>query len=966
MEKILTTLEQMHHGTGAAETKPHIQPLNSKHSQSTVTTRLRDMIKAIRSTKTMADERAVIAKESAFIRTSFKSENLETRYINVQKLLYIYMLGYPAHFGQMECLKLVASNKFMDKRLGYLGIMLLLDENQELLTLVTNSIQNDMNNGNIQIVGLALCTLGNISSPEMARDLTADVEKLLGSGNSFVRKKAALCAVRLVKKVPDILENYQSKATSLLQDKHHGVLLTAITLLIEMCKIDPNVAEELRKSSVPILVKHLKNLTTAGYSPEHDVSGITDPFLQVKILRLLRILGNGSTFASDAMNDILAQVATNTDGSKNVGNAILYETVLTIMDIESENSLRVLAVNILGRFLTNKDNNIRYVALTTLTKTSQTTLSADSSALQRHRATILDCLKDSDVSIRHRALDLSFFLINSSNIRILTRELLSFIEVAESDIKSSVASRIVDFAGRFRPNKRWEIDTTIRVMRAAGAQVDASTVNHSVKLITTSSKDLQLYSVRKLYNLVRLEGDLALSQEGLVLVTVWCVGEFGDVLVRGGDGGNSLTGGDDDDMVAGQTDYMTAPSENDVASVLDSILKGPFASVLVKEYIITALAKLTGRFTDKPVLDSIRSLLGKYQNHTNVEIQARAVEFTAITRLDAETRAALLECMPVLESALKEESLKGTGQPTSAVTSPGRQTTAPRAAENILDFGEDLMSGAPAASKAPVSGSTAANDLLDLVFGGTPAVTAAATMPAFGSSAFGGASNQSNNIMDLLGGISMTSGSSTSMQTAPMGMGGMGMGVGMGMGMMKATSVNQQTTKPSNANDLLGDLFGSGPVQSQPAAPSMSLFDSSSSNDPFGSLLSSPSVPTLKSYPCYEKNGLRIGLTPERLDGGLAISITAKFENLGMGGGAITGVAFLVAVPKSLKLAMQPPSATSIPPAGSATQVMRIDNPSRSAIKLRIKLSYAVQNLMGAQQVDEIVDFGGFDASLWS
>ena len=191
--------------------------------------------------------------------------------------------------------------------------------------------------------------------------------------------------------------------------------------------------------------------------PEYDVGGINDPFLQVAILRLLRLLGRGSAEASDAMSDVLAQVggwlmsgcscrqyvqvlwrwpaacltaalcrpaealhhgtlpplgsaqvATNTDGSRNAGNAILYECVQvrrggmacrtgphasgllshstaaakdqrikrplphlyvrpplpscqTIMAVESIGGLRVLAVNILGRFLANRDNNIRCV-----------------------------------------------------------------------------------------------------------------------------------------------------------------------------------------------------------------------------------------------------------------------------------------------------------------------------------------------------------------------------------------------------------------------------------------------------------------------------------------------------------------------------------------------------------------------------------------------------------------------------
>lgn len=61
---------------------------------------------------------------------------------------------------------------------------------------------------------------------------------------------------------------------------------------------------------MPLLVRHLKTLVTTGYSPEHDVSGITDPFLQVKLLKLMRLLGKGDQEASETMNDILAQVST--------------------------------------------------------------------------------------------------------------------------------------------------------------------------------------------------------------------------------------------------------------------------------------------------------------------------------------------------------------------------------------------------------------------------------------------------------------------------------------------------------------------------------------------------------------------------------------------------------------------------------------------------------------------------------
>jgi AP-1 complex subunit gamma-1 len=52
------------------------------------------------------------------MRASFRAEERDYSARNVAKLLYIHMLGYPAHFGQLECLKLVSSPRFNDKRMG--------------------------------------------------------------------------------------------------------------------------------------------------------------------------------------------------------------------------------------------------------------------------------------------------------------------------------------------------------------------------------------------------------------------------------------------------------------------------------------------------------------------------------------------------------------------------------------------------------------------------------------------------------------------------------------------------------------------------------------------------------------------------------------------------------------------------------------------------------------------------------
>jgi len=824
--------------------------------------RLRDLIREIRSARTAADERTVVQKECAQIRDTFREEDNTYRCRNVAKLLYIHMLGYPAHFGQLECLKLIASQRFTDKRIGYLGAMLLLDERQDVHLLVTNSLKNDLNHQTQYIVSLALCTLGSICSTEMSRDLAGEIEKLLKSSNAYIKKKAALCAVCILRKVPELMEMFLPATRALLNEKSHGVLLTAVCLITEMCERSPDTLTHFRKL-VPQLVRILKNLIMAGYSPEHDVSGVSDPFLQVKILRLLRILGANDADASEAMNDILAQVATNTETSKNVGHAILYEIVLTIMGIQSEAGLRVLAVNILGRFLLNNDKNIRYVALNTLLKV----VSADYNAVQRHRSTIVDCLKDPDVSIKRRAVELCFALINANNIRGMVKELLFFLEKCDPEFKGDCSSNLVTAAEKHAPNKRWHIDTIMKILTTAGNYVRDDVVSLLIQLIAATTQ-LHGYVAQQMYKALQQE----IIHQPLCQVGCWCIGEYGDMAING-----SI-----------EEEEPMQISEEEILAVLEKVLIDNNSTEVSKEYAITAIMKLSTRFTQ--TMSQIRLLINTYCTSTNAELQQRSVEYTTLFSKHDGMRAGLLERMPLIEKSRSTERMTNGNAFTSAFDDIG-------GSDELVDTEESLFgnaNGKPQQDAMPSSKQAEGSNILDLL-GDGPSVTPLQTNSAPPKSSSG-------DLLDLLGSLDVSSGPG---------------------------------------------------IDSPAAVPPTSLFDGLS--QPMGDSLTNGTgvAASIPSFTAFDKSGVKLEFSLERSTAQptvLTITLTATNSNTA----PATEFVFQAAVPKSFQLQLLSPSGASLPSncEGSVTQVIKVNNPQKQSIRMRIRMNYTLNGMPVTEQAE--------------
>lgn len=590
---------------------------------------LKTFIKSVRNSKTIAAERAVIRKESAKIRSSFRDVHLDNdkRRKNIQKLIYLYILGEPTYFGQVECLKLLASPRFGDKRVGYMATMLILDESQDILTLLTNSLDLDLQNPNQFIVGLALCTLGNIASAELAKDLYPQVEKLLTSPQAYVKKKAILVASKLIEKDNVLTEVYLPYVTNLLNEKSHAILLSTSVLINTIYYYDETSHKELLKL-LPKIMSHIKLLCNASYSPEYDIKGIPDPFLFVALLKNIRVILQNNPEAIgensdlyESLNDLLTQVCAKFENSKYSGYSILYECVKTIFAINSDSSLKVLGINILSKFLVQKDNNIRYVALDTLLQV----IEFEPLAVQRHRTTIVGCLRDGDMSIRRRALELTFGIINKQNIKILTKELLNYLRAEDDEeLKLYITTQLSISLEKFNPNLEWSLLTLIAMLKIAGNYFDGSILSSILAMIMQCGDKAVVKNV--LLELIKSCKNSLYDQYGLSLVTIWCLGEYSDLI-------------------------LNDTKEESIIELIDTVLtvanySSEEQKVQIKIYVLTTCLKLSTKLRNQSLIEHLRQIIRNSTNDIELEIQTRSIEYLKIFGEPMSIKKGLLERMP--------------------------------------------------------------------------------------------------------------------------------------------------------------------------------------------------------------------------------------------------------------------------------------------------------------------------------
>lgn len=173
-------------------------------------------------------------------------------------------------------------------------------------------------------------------------------------------------------------------------------------------------------------------------------------------------------------------------------------------------------------------------------------------------------------------------------------------------------------------------------------------------------------------------------------------------------------------------------------------------------------------------------------------------------------------------------------------------------------------------------------------------------------------------------------------------------------------------TKPASAGgellDLLGDLSLTGgpaptPAPSVPMSQPPFLLDGLTSQPLFNDI--GAGIPPMTAY---NKNGLKIEFTFERSNPNPNIAvITIHATNTTEVD--MTEFVFQAAVPKTFQLQLLSPSSNVVPALnqGSVTQVIRVLNPQKQQLRMRIKLTYTHKG----SPVQDLAEVNNFPPQSW-
>ncbi|KAG8475984.1 hypothetical protein CXB51_032790 [Gossypium anomalum] len=571
-----------------------------------------DLVKSIGEARSKAEEDRIVLNEIETLKRRISEPDIPKRKMKeyIIRLVYIEMLGHDASFGYIHAVKMTHDDSLLVKRTGYLAVTLFLNEDHDLIILIVNTIQKDLKSDNYLVVCAALNAVCKLINEETIPAVLPQVMELLAHPKEAVRKKAIMALHRFYQKSPSSVSHLVSNFRKRLCDNDPGVMGATLCPLFELIARDVNSYKDLVISFVSIL----KQVAERRLSKAYDYHQMPAPFIQIKLLKILALLGSGDKQASENMYTVVGDIFRKCDSSSNIGNAVLYECICCVSSIYPNPKLLESAADVISRFLKSDSHNLKYMGIDALGRL----IKISPEIAEQHQLAVIDCLEDPDDTLKRKTFELLYKMTKSINVEVIVDRMIDYmISISDNHYKTEIASRCVELAEQFAPSNQWFIQTMNRVFEHAGDLVNIKVAHNLMRLIAEGfgedddNADSKLRS-SAVESYLRILGEPKLPSVFLQVIC-WVLGEYGTA------------------------DRMFSAS--DITGKLCDVAEAYSNDETVKAYATTALMKIYAfeiaarRKVD--MLPECQSLMEELLASHSTDLQQRAYELQAVIGLDA-------------------------------------------------------------------------------------------------------------------------------------------------------------------------------------------------------------------------------------------------------------------------------------------------------------------------------------------
>lgn len=335
--------------------------------------------------------------------------------------------------------------------------------------------------------------------------------------------------LRLYRKYPGIVQNeWGERIISLMDDPDMGVTLSVTSLVMALVQDKP---EEYRGSYVKAAQRLKKVCVENDVAPDYLYYRVPCPWIQVKLLRILQYYPpSDDSHVREIIRESLQQIMNAAMGTpKNVQqnnalNAVLFEAINLLIHMDTEHNLMMEISARLGKYIQSRETNVRYLGLEAMVHFAARAETLD--PIKKHQNIILGSLRDRDISVRRKGLDLLYSMCDTSNAGPIVNELLRYLQTADFSIREEMVLKVAILTEKYATDAQWYIDMTLKLLSLAGDHVNDEVWQRVIQIVT-NNEELQAYAAHTLLTYLKTD-----CHESLVRIGSYVLGEFGHLVAE--------------------------------------------------------------------------------------------------------------------------------------------------------------------------------------------------------------------------------------------------------------------------------------------------------------------------------------------------------------------------------------------------------------------------------------------------